>query len=88
MVAPIIKFVSIIGRTVSAIYLFLPIGSQVVLVDNTSGKSIADPNAKAEGSSGWLSIELPEVFLAGAYHLVAVDNPGARLAESVQFYVA
>jgi hypothetical protein len=88
MVAPIIKFVSIVGRTVSAIYLFLPIGSQVVLVDNTSGKSVADPNTKAEGSCGSLSIELPEVFLAGAYYLIAVDNAGARLAESVQFYVA
>jgi hypothetical protein len=66
MVSPIIKFVSIVGRTVSAIYLFLPIGSQVVLVDSISGNSVADPNTKAEGSSGWLSIELPEVFLAGA----------------------
>jgi hypothetical protein len=66
----------------------LPIGSQVVLVDSISGNSVADPNTKAEGSSGWLSIELPEVFLAGGYYLIAVDNAGARLAESVQFYVA
>jgi hypothetical protein len=88
MVSPIIKFVSIVGRTASAIYLFLPIGSQVVLVDSISGNSVADPNTKAEGSSGWLSIELPEVFLAGGYYLIAVDNAGARLAESVQFYVA
>ena len=50
MIAPIIKFVSVIGRTVSAIYLFLPIGSQVVLVDSISGNSVADPNTKAEGT--------------------------------------
>ena len=87
MASPIINFVSISGRSVSAQYENLPEGSQVVVVNSTSGKALAEPVIPATGS-GSLAIELPAEVRSGAYYLQAQNSAGAYLARSVVFYVA
>jgi len=91
MASPIINFVSISGYSISAQYENLPAGSQVVLVDKTSGKTMPSLVTSASGS-GPLSIQLPDKppnkFPGGAYFLQAQDQAGASLAKSVEFYVA
>jgi hypothetical protein len=87
MAHPIINFASISGKRVFAVHQDLPDRSQVVLVDKTSGKTMADPVTGASGS-GNLTIELPLRFPAGAYYLKALDQAGKRLAQSVDFYVS
>ncbi len=87
MASPIINFQSIQGHSISAQYENLPAGSQVVLVDNTSGKTVPNPVISASGS-GPLSIQLPNTFPGGAYFLQAQDQSGTSLAKSVEFYVA
>ena len=87
MASPIINFVSISGYSISAEHKNLPPGSQVVLVDKTSGKTMPSPVTSASGS-GPLSIQLPNKFPGGAYFLQAQDQAGASLAKSVEFYVA
>lgn len=87
MASPIINFVSISGYSISAQYQNLPAGSQVVLVDKTSGKTMPSPVTSASGS-GPLSIQLPDKFPGGAYYLQAQDQAGASLAKSVEFYVS
>jgi hypothetical protein len=86
MASPIINFLSISGRSVSAQYENLPDGSQVVFVDSTSGKTMATPVLPAAGS-GPLAVALPAEFRSGAYYLQAQDQAGAYLARSVVFYV-
>jgi hypothetical protein len=87
MANPIINFASISGKEISANYENLPDRSQIVLVDKTSGKTMADPVTGAAGS-GRLTIELPLRFPSGAYCLQAQDQSGKYLAQSVQFYVS
>jgi hypothetical protein len=87
MASPIINFVSISARKISADYINLPAGSQVVLVDKTSGTTMAAPVTKAEGS-GSLSITLSDAFPSGDFYLLAQDRSGGGLAQSVEFYVA
>ena len=87
MASPIINFQSILGYSISAQYENLPAGSQVVLVNNTSGKPMPSPVTSASGT-GPLSIQLPNTFPGGAYLLQAQDQSGSSLAKSVEFYVA
>ena len=85
MASPIINFQGITGQQVAAQYENLPQGSQVVFVNETSGKALPSPVTAASGS-GTLSITFSGG--SGAYHLQAQDQTGAYLARSVVFYVA
>jgi hypothetical protein len=86
MASPIINFVSITGLDISAAYQDLPDGTQVVLVNKTSGAAMPAPMTPASGS-GPLAIQLPAGFPHGAYYLKAQDSAGGWLAQSVDFYV-
>ena len=85
MASPIINFQSISGHQVAAQYENLPAGSQVVFVDETSGKAMPSPVTPASGS-GPLSITFTGP--SGAYYLQAQDQAGGYLARSVVFYVS
>jgi hypothetical protein len=87
MASPIINFVSISGLDISAAYQNLPDGTQVVLVNKTSGLTMPNPVTSASGS-GPLAIQLPAGFPLGAYYLKAQDGAGSWLAQSVEFYVS
>jgi hypothetical protein len=84
MASPIINFQSVTGQQVAAQYENLPQGSQVVFVNETTGKALPSPVTPASGS-GTLAL----TFSAGpgAYYLQAQDQAGAYLARSVVFYV-
>ena len=85
MASPIINFQSITGQQVAAQYENLPDGSQVVFVNETTGKVLPIPVTPASGS-GTLSMTFSGG--AGAYYLQAQDQAGTFLARSVVFYVA
>ena len=52
MASPIINFQGISGQQVAAQYENLPQGSQVVFVNETSGKALPSPVTAAVSSSG------------------------------------
>jgi len=85
MASPIINFQSITGQQVAAQYENLPAGSQVVFMNETTGKALPSPVTPTSGT-GTLSITFSGG--AGAYYLLAQDQAGAYLARSVVFYAA
>jgi hypothetical protein len=87
MATPIVNFVRISGRDISAACQDLPDATQVVLVNKTSGATMPNPVTPASGS-GPLAIQLPAGFPPGAYYLKAQDSAGSLLAQSVEFYVS
>ncbi len=87
MASPIINFLGISGLDISAACQNLPDGTQVVVVNKTSGVTMPDPVTPARGS-GPLAIQLPAGFPLGAYYLKAQDSAGSWLAQSVAFYVS
>jgi hypothetical protein len=86
---PIINFVELDNRAITATYRNLMIGAKVVLVDKTSGQPLSDPvtTIASRVPNGTLRIRLPTAVKAGAYYLKAVNGHGADVAQSVEFYV-
>jgi hypothetical protein len=87
---PVINFVELENRVISATYRNLMIGAKVMLLDKTSGKPMADPVTRIASSvpNGKLRIRLPETFPLGAYCLQALNAHGDFAAQSVAFYVS
>ena len=83
---PILNFVSIVGKQVSAMSVNFPDGARVVVVDKTSGETLSTPVTEASGS-GPVAIALPGDFPLGDYYLKGLDKDGGYLAQSVEFYV-
>ena len=87
---PVINFVELENRTVSATFRNLMNGAKVVLVDKTSDQQLSDPvtviNSKVP--QGSLRIKLPDSVKAGAYYLKALNGHGVYAAQSVAFYVS
>lgn len=88
MASPILNFVSISGHKISAGYQNLPIGTQIVVVNKTSGETVKGVGAEIAIDNARLLIELPEGFPSGDFYLKAQDKAGNYLAQSVGFYVA
>jgi hypothetical protein len=84
---PVINFVSIANRTVSAEYRNLMIGGKVVLVNTTSGQQLPAPVTPIGSTQGTLTITLPDSVKAGQYHLQALDPQDRFAAQSVDFFV-
>jgi hypothetical protein len=86
---PVISFVELDNRIVSAIYRNLMIGAKVVLVDKTSDRQLPDPvtTVASPAPSGSLRIRLPATVKPGAYYLKALNGHGADVAQSVEFHV-
>ena len=87
---PVINFVELENRVISATYRNLMIGAKIVLVDKTSGKPMPDPVSTITSPvpNGSLRIRLPETFPLGAYCLQALNAHGDFAAQSVAFYVS
>jgi hypothetical protein len=87
---PVINFVELENRIISATYRNLMIGAKVVLVDKTSGQRMPDPvtTIASPAPNGWLRIKLPDAFKLGAYYLQALNAHGDYAAQSVEFYVS
>ena len=86
---PVINFVELDNRVITATYRNLMIGAKVVLVDKTSGQPLSDPvtTIASPVPNGSLRIRLPGSVKPGAYYLKAMNGHGAYVAQSVEFYV-
>jgi hypothetical protein len=86
---PVINFVELENRVISATYRNLMIGAKVVLVDNTSGVQLPDPVARITSPApvGSLRISLPASVKSGDYYLKALNGHGQVAAQSVGFFV-
>jgi hypothetical protein len=86
---PIINFVELENRVVSATYRNLMVRAKVVLVDKTSGVQLPDPvtTIASPAPAGSLRIRLPESIKPGAYYLKALNGHGQFAAQSVDFDV-
>ena len=87
---PIIHFIELENRVISATYRNLMVKAKVVLVDKASGEQLSDPVTiiASPVPNGWLRIRLPDSIKAGAYYLMALNGHGEAAAQSVEFYVS
>jgi hypothetical protein len=87
---PVINFVELENRVISAIYRNLMIGAKVVLVDKSSGEQLPDPVARITSPVpvGSLRISLPASVKSGDYYLKVLNGHGQFAAQSVGFSVA
>ena len=86
---PVINFVELENRVISATYRKLMIGAKVQLVDKTSGEPLPEPVTRiiSPMPSGSLRISLPASIRAGDYFLRALNGHGEFAAQSVVFHV-
>ena len=86
---PVISFVELENRVVSAIYRNLMIGAKVVLVDKTGDQQLSDPitTIASPAPTGSLRIRLPATVKPGNYYLKALNGHGAHVAQSAEFFV-
>lgn len=86
---PVINFVELENRVISATYRNLMIGAKVLLVDKTSGEPLLEPvtTITSPMPSGSLRISLPASVKAGDYFLRALNGHGELAAQSVEFHV-
>ena len=87
---PVVNFVELENRVISATYRNLMIGAKVELVDKTSGKALPElvTNITSPTPSGLLRISLPVFVPAGDYFLRALNGHGQLAAQSVAFHVS
>ena len=87
---PVINFVELENRVISATYRNLMIGAKVVLVDRISGEQLPDPVARITSPVpiGSLRISLPPSIKSGDYYLKALNGHGHFAAQSVGFSIA
>ena len=86
---PIIYFVELENRVISATYRNLMVKAKVVLVDNRSGEHMAEPitTIASPVPGGLLRIRLPDAVKPGAYYLKALNGHGECAARSVEFHI-
>jgi hypothetical protein len=86
---PIINFVELENRVISATYRNLMVKAKVVLVDNSSGEHLPEPvtTIASPVPAGLLRIRLPDTVKPGAYYLKALNGHGECAARSVEFHI-
>jgi hypothetical protein len=87
---PVINFVELENRVISAIYRNLMVRAKVVIVDKISGEQLPDPviTIASPVPVGSLRIRLPDDVKPGAYYLKALNGHGEYAAQSVAFYIS
>jgi hypothetical protein len=87
---PIINFIELENRVISATYRNLMVKAKVVLVDKASGEQLPEPvtTIASPVPSGSLRIRLPDSIKSGAYHLKALNGHGEYVAQSAEFDVS
>lgn len=86
---PVINFVALENRVISAIYRNLMIKAKVVLVEQMSGVALPHPVTTIASPLpvGSLRIRLPDTIKPGAYYLKALNAHGHDAARSVEFHI-
>ena len=87
---PVIYFVELENRVISANYRNLMIRAKVVIVDTTSGEQLPEPviTIASPVPTGSLRIRLPDAVKPGTYYLKALNGHGEHVAESAEFYIS
>ncbi len=84
---PILDYASQTANSVSVTYVDMPAKAKIMFVDTTSGVKISSPStALSNGGSGSAGIAIPNL-LPGQYYLLAEDQGGHYLAQTVAFYI-
>ena len=86
---PVIRFVEIENRVISATYRKLMVKAKVVLVEKVSGNQLPDPviTIASPIPVGALRIKVPASVKPGTYFLRALDGHGEDAARSVEFKI-
>ena len=86
---PVLSFVELENRVVSAIYRNLMVKAKVVLVDRASGEQLPDPvvSISSPAPNGSLRMRLPDSVKPGTYYLKALNGHGEHAAHSVDFSI-
>src|SRR6202022_100890 len=86
---PVIKFVQLENRVISAIYRNLMVRAKVLVVDKNSGQPLPDPvtTIASPVPSGSLGRRPPTPYKPGAYFLKALNGHGEDAAQSAEFQV-
>ena len=86
---PIISFVELENRVITANFRNLMIKAKIVLVDKISGQQLADPvmTITSPAPNGSLRIRLPDSVKPGTYCLKALNGHGEFAAQSIDFKV-
>lgn len=86
---PVLNFVELENRVVSAIYRNLMVKAKVVLVDRASGEQLPDPvvSISSPAPNGSLRMRLPDSVKPGTYYLKALNGHGEHAAQSVDFSI-
>jgi hypothetical protein len=87
---PVINFVELENRVISATYRNLMVRAKVVIVDKVSGEQLPDPviTIASPVPVGSLRIRLPDDVKPGSYYLKALNGHGEYAAQSVEFYIS
>ncbi|WGD49652.1 hypothetical protein QA641_28995 [Bradyrhizobium sp. CB1650] len=86
---PIISFVELENRVISATYRRLMIRAKVVLVEKASGRQLPEPitTIASPVPVGALRIRLPDAIKPGTYFLKALNGHGEDAAQSAEFEI-
>jgi hypothetical protein len=87
---PIVSFVEIENRVISATYRGLMVGAKVLLVEKTSGRPFPETvtTIASRVPVGALRIRLPDTAGPGTYFLKALNGRGEDAAQSLDFEIS
>ncbi len=86
---PIIRFIDIENRVISATYRKLMVKAKVVLVEKASGNQLPEPiiTIASPIPVGALRIKVPASVKPGTYFLRALNGHGEDAARSAEFEI-
>ncbi len=86
---PVIRFIEIENRVISATYRKLMVKAKVVLVEKTSGNQLPEPiiTIASPIPVGALRIKVPASVKPGTYFLRALNGHGEDAARSAEFEI-
>ena len=86
---PVLNFVELENRVVSATYRNLMVKAKVLLVNRASGEQLPDPVVTISSPipNGSLRMRLPDSVKPGTYYLKALNGHGEHAAQSVDFSI-
>jgi hypothetical protein len=86
---PVIRFVEIENRVISATYRSLMVRAKVVLVEKASGMQLAETATTIASPVpvGAVRIRLPDTIRPGTYFLKALNGHGEDAAQSADFEI-
>lgn len=87
---PIVRFVEIENRVISATYRRLMVGAKVLLVEKMTGRPLPETvtTIASPVPVGALRIRVPESAKPGTYFLRALNGHGEDAAQSADFEIS